>query len=442
MARARGEDGVSLLEVVVALTIFAVFAAGVYAMLDSGLNLSRNNRNRSIGANLASQEMDRVRATKFADLPLGRVESVQAVDGVEYLVRRDTGWQPADGVQGGSCETSAGSPMFLRVTVTVHWDAMRGVAPVESSTALTPPVGSFQAGKGRIAVVVRDRAGEPAGGHRVVVKRTGYSIAPQNTTEDGCAYFPFLDPGGPYTVEVTTAGYVNPQGVEFPTASVTVGVEQSHAVEFDYDEAATLDVSLVAPEGGTMPSALPVTLGHTTFVPSGTRTFAGTGPSRSIPALFPTPSGYALWGGSCADADPEAKVAVGDGVFEPIWSGASRSDPIATDPGATSAATIELSTVEIAVVKRLGNDDYLPLPGAAVRVRHAADAGCAAVDLPAGSADGGGLLAAALPFGEWWFAVAGESPVGAWTDYSVTIDPRDASPGDPAGPFNVIVVVQ
>ncbi len=64
-----------MVEMMVAISIFAFTATGVAALMGTLAAGSRgNNRNRAVAANLASQEMDVVRSTEFTELPLGTLD--------------------------------------------------------------------------------------------------------------------------------------------------------------------------------------------------------------------------------------------------------------------------------------------------------------------------------------------------------------------------------
>ncbi len=66
--RAQDEAGFTMVEMVIAIFIFAMVITGVGVGMSSALNLTRQNRNRSIAANLAAQQMDTIRSTDFDTL--------------------------------------------------------------------------------------------------------------------------------------------------------------------------------------------------------------------------------------------------------------------------------------------------------------------------------------------------------------------------------------
>ena len=199
---------------------------------------------------------------------------------------------------------------MLRVTVDVSWTNMKAVQPIRSTTILAPPVGSYDPNTGHIAVRVRDSDSTPIGSVPVHVVGTGVDQT-TNTSDayaasPGCSFFDHL-PAATYTVTLGTTGYVDRQGTASPSQSVSVAVGAVSSVAFDYDRAATLNLTLVGKYGGTVVNAMPVTLANTGYLPSARKVFAGTTASRTLTNLFPFNSGYDAWGGDCADADPEGK---------------------------------------------------------------------------------------------------------------------------------------
>jgi prepilin-type N-terminal cleavage/methylation domain-containing protein len=411
----RGQDGFTVVELMISLAVFAIVIGAVSTSLSSALNTTRTNRDRSTAAHLASQEMDVIRSTDFATLPLGLVQSTVNVDAVPFTVRRESSWVGYSATS-DPCTSATGSvPAYMRVTVSVTWPDMSGTRPVESQTVITPPVGSFSPTTGHTGVTVFDRDGAPAAGH--VVRITGPVISSQTTTTDGCAFFAYLPPGA-YTVGLDTLGYVDGQGNPTPSQPASVTVSNTTTIQFDYDQAATLDLTLAGRFGGTIPPAIPVALGNTKLLPAGTKIFPGTGNPRTIPGLFPYADGYQAWAGDCADADPEGQRPGGAGAFYP---GASRGAAHTVTPGQTTTGTVLMGTTRV-IVQRRGP----PLPGATVVARHAPDAGCPAGNLlTLGTTNLVGMLITAIPYGNWTYEVVGRLPQTTWP--SEINDPRQGS---------------
>lgn len=412
-----GESGFTVLELVVAMAILATFVSALAVTIDSSLNLARQNRHRVVAANLASQEMDRVRSTEFDALPLGLVSTPESVDGVNYTVLRETEWI-ATGATGSACDSSGTSPSYLRVTVDVTWDNMRTVTPVKEATVITPPVGSYDPNSGHISVRVLDRNAQPEGGVPVRVQATGYDET-IDTTSEGCAFFAFLD-GGTYTVTLTKTGFVDRQSVTSPSQSVGVTVGNTSSVIFDYDEAANILLALQAPDGGEFPNpnSLTITIGNTGLLPSGTKGYIGSGVTRTLANLFPDSAGYELWLGECLDSDPEGQMSGGG----PFWPGANRVDASSVTPGSTTNATTDVASVDLNVL--LGAASHGPDQLQAVHVDEfgavGGDAGCPSGEtLSFSDTDANGYKRVALPYGNWEIRAVGHSSATAWPRVAV-----------------------
>jgi Tfp pilus assembly protein PilV len=416
-----GEGGFTMVEVVMAIFIFALVITGVTVGMTSSLNLTRQNRNRSIAANLASQEMDTVRSTDFVDIPLGQVVSTQSVDGVAYTITREAGWVTANAAS-GPCQAPSGSSLaYLSVRVSVSWNGMKGVKAPVSDTVITPPVGTYDPNSGHVAVTVLNAAGEPQAG--VPVTFTGGSVnATQTTTSDGCAFFAY-EPAGSYTVTLSRLGYVSDQGVTTPSQAATVVAGSTVPLQFQYDSAATINATLQPSGGAPLPASpgIPVSLGNTHILPSGVKSVAGSGTARTIGSLFPFADGYALWAGACSDADPEGIMPAGG----PYYPGASRDAAVAVTPGGSVASAVTLPAATVQTLTLLG----LPRPNVAVTATHVvpsgvtADPGCpGGATYALGTTDGSGRLIVGLPYGTWTISAAGTS-----TTAQVTLDPTAGS---------------
>lgn len=403
------EAGFGLVDVAVAMALFALMMTALAALVSTTLATTRTNRQRTVAANLAAREMDLVRSTRFEDLPLGRTTSIVRVDRVNYTVTRDAQWVYRDAAD-SPCGGAGGSTLaYLRMTVSVTWPNMRGVAPVSSSTIVAPPITSYDPSSGHIAVTVRDRSGAPHAG--ILTRVTGPSgTSTQTTTADGCAFFAFL-PAGIHTVSLGNLGYVDGQAVADPSQVVSVNVGTSVGVEFDYDRAATLSLTLGGFAGGTIPANLPVTFANTKLLPAGTKTIAGQFDQfgRPMGVLFPYADGYQTWAGSCADADPEGQRADGSG---PYYPGAVRAPALPASAGQVTPGTVTLRTVRVRVATLLG---LLPVKNAKVFMRHGPDNGCpGGLVLDLGKTSATGEILAAVPYGAWTFEVENRVPSGGW----------------------------
>lgn len=416
--RAHAETGFTMVEMIIGIFIFALVIGGVAMGTSSSLNLTRQNRNRSIAANLASQEMDELRSTKFTNIPLGSTYSTPnpiPVDGVPYTVQRDIQWSYPNATS-GPCQAPAGSTLaYLAAEVHVSWNNMAGVPPVTSNTVITPPVGTYDADSGHVAVSVLDAGAAPQENVPVTLTGPGVNLT-QTTTPDGCAFFAY-QPVGAYTVTLNRSGYVDDQGVAGPTQSATVVASSTVSLQFSYDQASTLNVTMVGSAGGTPPSNLPVSIGNTHLLPAGMKTFPGSGNPRTIGSLFPWTDGYEVWAGDCTAADPEGL----DGSGAPLYPGATRQTTIAVTPGSTSPGTVTLPSLVVQTRDTLG----APRPGVTITATNTIDSGCPTTTVyTLGTTDASGNLTAALPYGTWTLAASG----------APSTQPQSLSPLNPSTP--------
>ena len=384
----EGERGFTMIEVAVAMLIFGVLIAAVATSQGAAMNMIRTDRHRSVAANLAAEEMDTIRATSFTELEAGRIETARDIDGVEYTVVRDSSWVIGDAASGPCDAPADAEPRYLRIDVFVSWPVMSGVDPVTSNTVVTPPVGTFEEDAGHVAVRVLDRDGVGAAG--VGVSLAGPQSDNQFTTADGCAFFAYL-PAGPYTVTLNAAGYVSYQGETAPSQIASVAIGGITSVAFDYDQAATLDITMAGKDlGNPAPAALSLVLANTHLLPNGLKTYAGTGASRQITGLFPFADGYGVWAGTCADARPT-------------------DPPVSTQAGAATAVTLGLPEVLVTVMQDDGSGGPLvPVVGAIVDASHAPDASCTSGEAFAiGQTDENGQMDFALPYGSWTVSING-----------------------------------
>ena len=311
-----------MIELVVAVSVFAILAGGLALTIDGGLNLARNNRNRSIAANLASQEMDQVRQEPFTSLPLGLVDRTESVDGVPYTVRRETEWVDNASTT-GPCDSTNGDPAGAAGLGQRLLDrhARRRAGEVVDDPE---PTGRL------LRPGQRPHRGEGARQHRRSARRrAGHRhrarVQPQPHDHLGRLRVLRVRPAGRHlhgarsTRSATSTARATPTRRRSPAS--TSGATSS--IAFDYDQAATLTLTLSSSGGGSFPSNLAVGVGQHRAAPDRVEAVRrAPGAIRTVGNLFPYADGYSAWVGSCADADPEGK----DGNGLAFWPGASRGD--------------------------------------------------------------------------------------------------------------------
>lgn len=395
---AADDAGFSVVEVVVAMTVFVVLAVAVLAVLLTALGGTRSNAQRVQAANLAAEQVEAVRSLRADQIPDGVTNppsSGTVVDGTTYTVTQSASFLTGDGAA-SICTSTSTKPTFKRVSVSVTWPDMGAVAPVTSDTVVS--VGLGRAGldetKGIAAILVRDAKAAPVASQLVTLGTSSSRL----TDKDGCAVFVNLAPGS-YSAVLDTDTWVDLDGVQRHVEPITVVAAEVRRVEVDYDLAGSLSASFTAPSGYSIPTAVNIPL---TIKPPGDsgvprraldcaapgadpRTCASslaTG-ARVVENLFPRK--YNVWAGACLDAEPITlpnlpSVEVGQGL--------------------SSSVSLPLAEVRIQVQGSVTANQR-------VYARHAADGGCSETfwDIGGAPRNGNERLNVALPQGTYTFSL-------------------------------------
>lgn len=426
----RSEAGFTILELMMAMFVFAVIMGAVAAALGTTLSATRNNGNRVIGANLAAEDVDSLRLlastnfTAFTD-QLGQTSNTRQVGNVDYTVTRNLTWVNGSAGTAPCDGASVAGVAYVRVTSEVSWPLMGAVKPPTSETVIAPPAGVYRADRGNIGVKVTGADDSPRTGVSVTVTGPSFSDT-QTTGADGCVFFAFLNPAG-YTVQISKSGYADLEGTVSPTKAAGVTVATTTQLAFNYDLLGQLEVEqrpLLSATGpvydGHVPTNAPLTLFNTVFQPIDTKSFPGTGTTRLLSSLYPHPSGYPAWAGSCSDADPDFyKLNPADPSL--------RAAAFDINPGAVTNGFVDLPAQRIRVKETDGDD----VDNVRLQLVHVPGPGCATgetIDYHNGSrTDHDGRTTIAAPYGTWQVRVVGRTTVPA-TGASVTLSPNDSEP--------------
>jgi type II secretory pathway pseudopilin PulG len=412
-----------MVELIVSLGLFALLSTGLAMGLARSLDLTRNDKNRSVGSYLVAQDMEAIRSVNFALLTPGQTDAPTTVDGVPYTVRREVEYV-SSGATANSCDSAATSPAgskkpvsFVRVKVSVLWGSMGATKPPSAETLITPPIAAFDPNEGNVAVRVYNAAGKGMGGVPVTLSN-GTSSDTVTTTDEGCAYFPFLAEGN-YTASASVNQFVDYNGNVVASKPVTVVKSTTKAVQLDYDQASKMTVNYVLFAGLPLPAGgIPVTALNAKLT-VGYRVFPG-GIGAEVTDLFPFTNGYFVWAGGCSDADPEGENAPANGVR--YYPAATRDPAVAVAPGSGTSVNLKLSGAVVTVKNGLG----APVPNVQVVADHIGDYRCAGESHGMGTTSLGGQAGASLPYGRWIF----RTTIGSTPYYSgtVTLAPGSGSP--------------
>jgi prepilin-type N-terminal cleavage/methylation domain-containing protein len=104
------DDGFTIIEVMVAMMIFAIIFLGVAYSTVTTLRMTADTKSREVAANLAAAEIDAVRAIGDP-FRVQTTSYTQTVDGIEYSVKRKTGWVSASGTTDG-CGSGTGTLQY------------------------------------------------------------------------------------------------------------------------------------------------------------------------------------------------------------------------------------------------------------------------------------------------------------------------------------------
>ncbi|GAA0440986.1 type II secretion system protein [Leifsonia naganoensis] len=235
------ESGVSLIEVIVAMMIFAIISVGVAYSLLSAFTITGDSRARAVATNLAAQEIDLDRSSgdlfSLFSTDTDKQVQVPAGTGLTYSIKRIVSWVYGTGSDVDCNASATSSILYKRVRVEVRWPNMIGQA-VTSDTVLAPGTKISVDTLGTILVSTKSAAGAPVGGVGVSVTPNPGSV-PTATDSMGCSYV-LKVPTATYTVTASKTGYVDPYQNATPSKTVTAKAGQSTSAGFTYDNAGTV----------------------------------------------------------------------------------------------------------------------------------------------------------------------------------------------------------
>ncbi|AWB87231.1 hypothetical protein C3E77_11785 [Mycetocola zhujimingii] len=351
----------TLIELLVAMMVFAVIAVGVSMSITSVLSTTSGSRARVVATNLAASDIDFVRSLDDVFDVLTETYE-REVDGTRFTINRSTSWISTAGTD-VRCDSAGGALQYKRVNVTVTWQGNMSTE-VRADTILTPGSRINEPTTGTILVSVKNAAGAGTPDVKVTATQTSEGGAitetPPLTDADGCSYLLKVVPGT-YTVKLEKTGSVDNLHNPTPESVVTVLKGQSTSASFAYDAAARYSVTYAATPtpAAPLPGAIKIPTNMEVSV-------LGGGPPvvralSSTMNLFPAGAGYQMIAGafmpetieeagapaakeSCMVVDPTSWV--DDETATPPRVG-QLPNLVAAKPPASTAITVPIGVVSI-----------------------------------------------------------------------------------------------
>jgi Tfp pilus assembly protein PilV len=428
-AATRADDGISIIEVLVAVVIFMILSVGVMQGLVTATRLAADQRHRVTALSLAASEIDYVRAITDPFTVLNR-EFDETIDGITYTVVRDTSWVSGTGTDIPCTGSGSDNLQLKRVNVTVSWTGrMSASLPVNSDTVLAPTGRINDPTLGTILISATRADGTGAAGVAVSITPSSGGAALDapvpDTDSEGCSYALHVAPGI-YTVTLSRSTWIDAQQQPSPTLSVEVASGSTTSAPFSYDAASVFALSY-APMEGRPETVRFASTNETTYLNTyGTYYVDG---AASTVELFPWSAGYtpiaghyvppdADGTGGCRAVDPTewpaatvSSVALGAGV---------QAVTVATAPGASAPMAVPMGIVEVTNVP-----DNLWVIAASVNGSSVAGTPTCTIAMRYDFATLSGSSTTntrylALPYGTWQLSTATDSTTSSLTAISAS----------------------
>ncbi|MBG6055654.1 Tfp pilus assembly protein PilV [Salinibacterium sp. CAN_S4] len=419
-AAQRGDAGLGMIEVIVALAIFMVVAIGIAYSAISTLRIAADSESRVIATNLAASEIDNARA---AGDPLDLFSNTRTVtvNGMVYTIARTAGWVSSTGTSSG-CGTGTGALQYKQVDVKVSWPTQISATQAVRANTLVAPVSRLNDPSfGTILVSVLAAAGTGASGVPISVAFSGggAAVAMDPTDSDGCSYAFKVTPGT-YVVSINKSGYISSDQKSSPSVSLEVKAGDTLSAQFSYDLAARFNLNYASNFPLVSNELRPNNL-DTTFI-STYGSFVNSTGTPSMLSLHPFSSGYTTIAGKyvtpiaatpssaavagCLSPDPSSWPA---GTVNGVNLAAGEQSPaVAAGPGLTANMNIPMGVFSL---RYTGADDRYFVAESIAPSAGSGDPGC---DVPmryvfSEKLDDNKDYNLALPYGTWKLSTSNNS---------------------------------
>lgn len=348
VAQETSDAGLSLIEVLVAMTVFAMVAASASLALIQVHSGVRDNERRVQASGIAQSQIEAARAQAATGLTDGLVTYTKTVAGIDYTISQQTNYV-ATGQTQDQCKASTSTLAYKSVDVTVTWNDMGAVQPVKSSTAIALKPGEFESKSQTGGFVLRVLGSTGAGIAGVQVTATADGTPPRIKVTDtaGCVAFanlPAASEGTEYSVSFAGTNITGPDGSGLPERVILV-------TRNEIKQVAPTQVGVQSNGQITIENERPVPTPRAHWYRS-----SNGGQWAVLPACTATTQTVCMFG----DLNPPSPGITKTGIV--------RNLPVGRYEVGTSACTTVAPTVSVAAEVTSGGNSTVTLPVAAVEV--------------------------------------------------------------------------
>jgi Tfp pilus assembly protein PilV len=301
----HAQAGFTLIEVLVSAALLMVVAGGVLAGIEGPSAIASKTEARSEASALAQQDQERMRGMAVSSLIGYSNTRTVTVGASTYTVLSNAVWI-RDANDTNSCTVPGNSTSgdYLKISSKVTPPGTR--APVELDSLIALPPGTAASSQGDLSVQLKNQLDQPVVGQSVTMSGPPSMTVPTNSA--GCAVFGLVN-AGTYTISYSTVGWVDPSAVTSVSFTTSVTSGSTNLVTKNYAQSARIHATVNTSVSGTVQAsnARAMTVVNA-GIPAGTLTFnaanVNTGQTAFDMDLYPFPSGYGVWAGSCSSGDP------------------------------------------------------------------------------------------------------------------------------------------
>lgn len=309
-SRMRDDRGFLLIEVVISAALLLTISFAALTALDKADSLAGDQQKRTIAANVAQAELERVRSLPLSDVANLRVgstgDSTKVLNGITFTVSTGTKWL-SDGKETVDCTADGGGLDYLQATTTISWKGMTA-KPIVMSTLIAPATRAGSSDEGSLSVQITDAAGN--GVANMPVSLTGPQSFTDNTDAQGCVVWGSLDANSNWNLKFSKSGYVDADGTQEVDKTFTLTAGATTQQTYLYDRSGSFRVQFQTRiTSGTDISTQQdnLTLSNSQMTNDKVQTFStptNNWDGSALP-LFPFQSTrYTLYAGTCTAAMP------------------------------------------------------------------------------------------------------------------------------------------